>query len=92
MAVQKTRLLASGASANYHRIGRFTYDGSNIEGEIHSFINKAARDEGKKPIAITSFSLPQSGDFQGTKQSPYEFIYRRIVASADLGFEGSTDV
>jgi hypothetical protein len=91
MAVQKTKNLPSGASANYHRIGRFTYDGSNIDGEIHSFIDKAARDAGKTPILITSFSLPESVDFKAAKVSPYAFIYKRVVESPELGFEGATD-
>jgi len=92
MALSKVKALQSGVSASYHRIGRFTYDGSNIDGEVHSYIDQAAKNSGKRPLEVTSFSIPASSGFQSTKLTPYEYIYKFLMESEGLGFSDSTKV
>lgn len=52
MAMQIEKTLESGVTLMYHRVTRvrIDYPNKSAEVEVASYINKAARDEGKKPV------------------------------------------
>jgi len=92
MGLAKTVVLKNGATATYQKIGRFTYDGDSISGEMHLYINKKGREDGNTPLSSESFFIPSASSFQSTVVSPYQYIYDTLMADPAYGFSGASKV
>ncbi len=90
MAMQIEKTLESGVKLEYHRVTRvrIDYPKNEADVEVSSYINKAARDDGKQPVMRFMHTIEgdivQSGDARA-------IAYQALVTEGQE-YEGAVEV